>query len=141
MWKHPKKRGDMPKRVISDLPTQQQVIKDLHQSLWAGHRGVWATFSKIKDRYWWKGMYKDIAKFVETCLVFQQFSNVRHRDGLHPTYPLSIHFKWVVDLVVMPVGVWKMRYIVLAREDLTNQVEGIALHTKATKSMSKFFLK
>ena len=66
LWKHPKKRGDMPKRVINDLPTQQQVIKDLHQSLWAGHRGVWETFSKIKDCYWWKGMYKDIAKFVET---------------------------------------------------------------------------
>ena len=85
-------------------------------------------------------MYKDIAKFVETCLVCQQFSNVRHRDGLHPTYPLAMHFKWVVDLIVMPLGVWQMRYIVLAREDLMNQVEGRALRTKATNVVCKFLL-
>ncbi|MCO5614343.1 hypothetical protein L7F22_068622 [Adiantum nelumboides] len=43
LWRHPKKQGDTPKRIIGDLATQQQIIKDLHESLWAGHRGVWAT--------------------------------------------------------------------------------------------------
>ena len=71
LWRHPKRRGDMPKRVVSDHATQQQVIKDLHESLWAGHRGVWATFEKVKERYWWRGMYKDVSKFVKTCLVCQ----------------------------------------------------------------------
>ena len=33
---------------------------------------------------------------------------------------------WVVDLVTMSMGVGQMRYLVLAREDLTNQVEGRA---------------
>ena len=85
-------------------------------------------------------MYKDVVQFVETCLVCQQYSNVRHRDGLHPTYPLALHYKWVVDLVTMHVGVWQMRYIVLAREDLSNQVEGRALRTKATSVVCKFLL-
>ncbi|KAL3680996.1 hypothetical protein R1sor_023952 [Riccia sorocarpa] len=68
------------------------------------------------------------------------YSNVRHRDGLHHTYPLAIHFKWVVDLVTMPVGLWGMRYLVLAREDLSNQVEGHALRTKATEGVCQFLL-
>ena len=33
-----------------------------------------------------------------------------------------------------------MRYLVLAREDLTNQVEGRALRTKETSSICKFLL-
>jgi len=33
--------------------------------------------------------------------------NIRHRDGLHPTYPLANHYKWVVDLVAMPMGLDK----------------------------------
>ena len=85
-------------------------------------------------------MYKNVDKFVETCLVCQQFSNMHHQDGLHPTYPLAIHFKWVVDSIVMLVGFCQMRYIVLARKDLTNQVERKALHTKATSVVCKFLL-
>ena len=59
---------------------------------------------------------------------------------MNPTYPLVMHFKWVVDLVTMPVGLWQMRYIVLAREDLTNQVEGRALRNKTTSAVCKFLL-
>lgn len=66
--------------------------------------------------------------------------NVCHRDGLHPTYPPAMHYKWLVDLVMMPLGIRKMQYIVLAREDLTNQVEGRALKTKSTEAVCKFLL-
>jgi len=68
------------------------------------------------------------------------YSNVRHHDGLHPTYPLSMHYKWVVDLVTMPLGLWQMRYLVLAQEDLTNQVKGRALRTKTIEAVCKFLL-
>ena len=85
-------------------------------------------------------MYKDVVQFVETCVVCQQYSIVRHRDGLHPTYPLALHYKWVVDLITMPMGVWQVCYIVLTREDLSSQVEGRALRTKATSAVCRFLL-
>jgi hypothetical protein len=66
---------------------------------------------------------------------------VRHRDELHPTYPPTVHFKWMVDLVTMPLGVGQMRYLaVLAREDMTNQVEGRALQNKTTASVCRFLV-
>ena len=68
------------------------------------------------------------------------YSNVRHCDEIHPTYPPAMHYKWVVDLATMPLGLWQMRYIVLAREDLTNQVEDRALRTKSTEAVCKFLL-
>ena len=24
---------------------------------WSRHRGLWATFEKLKEKYWWSGMY------------------------------------------------------------------------------------
>ncbi|RYA37524.1 hypothetical protein DD606_26345 [Enterobacter cloacae complex sp. GF14B] len=51
-----------------------------------------------------------------------------------------MHYKWVVDLVTMPLGLWQMRYLVLAQEDLTNQVEGRALRAKTTEAVCKFLL-
>ena len=45
-------------------------------------------------------------------------------------YPLVIHFKCMVDLVVRLMGVGQMKYLVLARENLMNQVEGRPLETR-----------
>ena len=67
-------------------------------------------------------------------------SIVQHRDKLHPTYPLTVHFKWTVDLVTMPMGVGQMRYLMLAREDLMNQVEGRALPNKTTATVYRFLI-
>ena len=84
-------------------------------------------FEKIKAKYSWPGLYRDVHRFVTTCESCQMHSIVRHQDELHPTHPPTVHFKWVVDLVTMPMGVGQMWFLVLAREDLTNQVEGWAL--------------
>ena len=85
-------------------------------------------------------MYKDVHHFVSTCESCQMHSGVRHHDELHPTYPPTIHFKWMVDLVTMPMGVGQMRYLVLAREALTNQVEGRTLMNKIIVVISKFLI-
>jgi hypothetical protein len=124
IWKHPKKKNGVPLRVLVKEEEQKELLAAFHDSPWAGHRGTWATFEKLKEKYWWPGLYKDVHPFVTTCESCQMHSMVRHWDELHPTYPLTVHFKWMVDLVRMPLGVGQMRYLLLAREDLTNQVEG-----------------
>ena len=40
----------------------------------------------------------------------------------------------------MPLGEGQMRYLALAREDLTNQVEGRTLRQKTSKVVCKFLL-
>jgi hypothetical protein len=67
LWKQPKRSDSVPLRVIDDSESKESILKEFHDSLWAGHRGVWATYIKIKERYWWKGLYKDAAEFVSTC--------------------------------------------------------------------------
>jgi hypothetical protein len=140
LWKRPKRKDGVPLRVVGDSTTKATILKEYHDTMWAGHRGIWATFTKLKERYWWKGMYKDVEKFVETCIPCQLQSKAQHRDGLRPTYPLCIHFQWVIDLVAMPSGLWGMRYLVLAREELSNFVEGRALRTKGTEQVCRFIL-
>ena len=140
LWKRPKRKDGVPLRVVDDTETKNQVLKEFHDTLWAGHRGVWATYHKIKERYWWKGLYKDVEEFVASCTTCQLQSKVRYRDELHPTYPLAMHFQWVIDLVAMPLGLWGMKYLVLAREELSNFVEGRALRTKSTEGVCRFIL-
>ena len=108
------------------------LMSKFHKSSWSGHWGTWATLKKLKERYWWPEMYKDMHLFMTTCESCQVHSRVQHRNELHPTYPPAIHFNCMVDLVTMSIGVGQMRYLVLAREDLTNQVEGRALTNQTT---------
>ena len=140
LWKHPKYKMGNPQRVICDQVQREQILKELHDRDWAGHRGVWATFSKIKERYWWPGFYNEIKKYVETCPTCQIYSSIKHRDELHPTYSPTIHYKWMVDIVAMPMGASQKKFLVLAREDLTNQVEGRALRSKTTSAVCQFIL-
>ena len=46
----------------------------------------------------------------------------------------------MVDIVAMPTGIGQKKYLVLAREDLTNQVEGRALRRKTSSTVCQFLL-
>jgi hypothetical protein len=78
---------------------------------------------------------------VASCIEYQLQSKICYKDELHPTYPLAIYFQWVIDLVVMPLGLWGMKYLVLAREELSNFVEDRALRTKSIEGVCRFILK
>ena len=140
IWRHPNKRNDAPLWVVMRIEDQSVLMKEFQESPWSGHRGTWATFEKLKEKYWCPGLYRDVHRFVTTCKSCQMHSVVRHRDELHPTCPPTAHFKWMVDLVTMPMGVGQMRYLVLAREDLTNQVKGGALQNKTTATVCRFLI-
>ena len=77
---------------------------------------------------------------MASCVDYQLQSKVCYRDELHPIYPLAIHFQWMIDLVAMPLGLWGVKYLVLAREKLPNFVEGRALRTKSTEGVCRFIL-
>ena len=87
---------------------QEELLAAYHDSRWAGHRGTWATFEKLKGKYWWQGLYQDVHRFVIMCENCQMHSIVRHRDEFHPTYSPTVHFKLMVDLVTMPMGIGQM---------------------------------
>ena len=46
----------------------------------------------------------------------------------------------MIDLVAMPLELWGMKYLVLAREELSNYVEGRSLRTKTTEGVCRFIL-
>ncbi|KAL3700954.1 hypothetical protein R1sor_018976 [Riccia sorocarpa] len=49
--KRPKRRIGVPLRVVCDAEAQLRLMAEFHESLWAGHRGIWATYNKLKERY------------------------------------------------------------------------------------------
>jgi hypothetical protein len=54
IWKHPKKRNDIPLRVVTKKNEWEELLAAYHESPWAGHRGMRVTFEKLKGKYWWR---------------------------------------------------------------------------------------
>ena len=67
IWKVPKRRSDVPLQVIARIDDQRKLMSEFHESPWFGHRGTWATFEKLKEKYWWPSMYKRVHAFMSTC--------------------------------------------------------------------------
>ncbi|KAL2943047.1 Transposon Tf2-9 polyprotein [Bienertia sinuspersici] len=51
---------------------RRDVMKECHDSLWAGHPGMQRTLALLEETYYWPHMRDDIEAYVKTCLVCQQ---------------------------------------------------------------------
>lgn len=87
--------GNMAKKVV--LSTEKErIIQACHDNeVSGGHFGRDKTFSKISQKYYWKGMKDDVAKYISKCDKCQKNSNKPPMQApeLHP--------------VPVPSGVWK----------------------------------
>ena len=45
--------------MVAKKEEQEELLAVYHESPWAGHRVTWATFEKLKGKYWWSGQYQD----------------------------------------------------------------------------------
>ena len=44
-----------------------EILKEAHSKPQAGHFGVEKTYHRLSLRYYWPGIYADVAKFVRQC--------------------------------------------------------------------------
>ena len=51
---------------------RRDIMKECHDSKWAGHPGVRRTLALASEAYFWPKMEGDIEAYVKTCLVCQQ---------------------------------------------------------------------
>ncbi|KAF2282349.1 hypothetical protein GH714_043997 [Hevea brasiliensis] len=51
---------------------RKELLKECHDSMWAGHPGMQRTMALISRSYYWPRMEEDVEGYVRTCLVCQQ---------------------------------------------------------------------
>lgn len=125
------------RRVIDDQESKQKILQALHEE--SGHRGKEGTWRKIWTRYYWKGLYDDVKKHVQTCREFQVYSDTRSHEALHPTEPPLTPWTWVtIDVVFMPGGLNGKSYLIIARDYTSQWPEARALAKNDSRSISKF---
>ena len=102
-----------PKRQIDELraclvvPEELKfdILTSVHGDLHSGHNGTQRTYSILRLKYFWKGMYKDCRNFVLSCQKCNTKKNPTNptKAPLQPLPPARINKRWAMDIVHMPV--------------------------------------
>ena len=64
------------------------LIKEKHSGGLARHFGIDKTLNFLKEKYYQPQMYKDVQKFVKSCVIFQVAKGVSQNSRLYA--PISI---------------------------------------------------
>lgn len=80
--------------VANNFALITKLIAAFHSSAIGGHSGVKATYFGLKQLFFWKGLKKEVEKFVQQCLVSQQ---AKH-ELIHPSS--------LLQPLPIPQGAW-----------------------------------
>jgi len=61
-----------------------------HSEPFCGHLGMAKTLHKIKDRYYWVGLQKDVERFLKGCADCQARKGQENRKPIELLQPISV---------------------------------------------------
>src|SRR6516162_5555776 len=104
------------------------VMYMMHDHPMSAHFGIEATYQRIKERYYWKGMKRDVEEYVKTCNQCQKRGKPRYKNPLNP-----IGIK-----EPLPQTTNGNKYIIVAQDYFTKWPEAKAVKEATAKEVSQF---
>ena len=73
---------------------RKDILTEAHSTPYSIHPGATKMYRDLKMHYWWPGMKRDIAQYMNQCLTCQQIK-VEHQRPAGTLQPLLIpEWKW-----------------------------------------------
>jgi len=115
------------------------ILAEAHQSLYTVHPGSTKMYRDLKEHYWWNGMKREVAQFVERCLTCQRIK-AEHQKPAGMLRPLTIpEWKWehiAMDFVTsLPKTVTGLDAVWVVVDRLTKSAHFLPI--KTTYDMSR----
>ena len=77
-------RDTTARRLVVPTTLIPEVLYACHCSLEGGHQGVGRTFYKVSNSFYWPGMYRDVEKYVLSCIDCDSGKGVPRNRGRSP---------------------------------------------------------
>ena len=125
-------------QLVLPPPLRYEVLVNAHDDLTGGHLGTFKTYEKLRDRFYWTGMYKDVEHWVCSCVDCATWK--RPQNNLKaPLLPIPVD--GAVDcLGPLPVTWLDNRYLVVFTEYLTKWPEIFAVPTIDAETIAKLLV-
>ena len=117
----------------------EAILYMTHDHPTGGHFGVNATYNKIMEKYFWKGMKKDIEDYIRTCDKCQKRGQQKSKGFLHPITVGKPFERIGMDFVgPLPKSRKGNRYILVITDYLTKWTEAKALREATAEKVVEY---
>ncbi|KAL5500587.1 hypothetical protein EMCRGX_G012176 [Ephydatia muelleri] len=120
-------------RYVRSSEERCRILKACHVDLTSGHMGVKRTSHRVLERFFWKGVTKNIEIMISTCDLCQRNSQ-KLSIATPELFPIPVHSPWHhvgIDFVG-PISLKTTSgnsYILTVCDYFTKWVEAVALPT------------
>eukprot|EP00731_Ephydatia_muelleri_P032772 Em0024g316a len=131
------------------LEERQKILLACHIDSTSGHMGKTRTLYRIKERFMWHGMVKDVVSLLSKCDVCQCM-NRKLTTGVHELHPIPVKAPWYmvgIDFIgpLSPVAKDGSRYILTISDYFTKWVEVVPtvnrMASTVASSLFKIFMR
>lgn len=125
------------------LPKNQrvEVLHQLHDAPTAGHLGIYKTFSRVKEQYYWPKMHQDIARYVNRCRVCQATKSSQNKPSGLCGQRRGVNVPWAMisaDLLgPFPRTTSGFKYVLVVMDTFTKFSLLFPLRSATSKVVSK----
>ena len=122
----------------------KEVLVNCHEATTAGHQGIKRTLDKIRKRYYWPRMTKQVIQHVRSCVECQMKKRSLERPA---SFLMSVNSQQPfgrigIDLIgPFPQSVSKNKYVIVAVDYFTKWVIVKAIPRATTEEIVDFFVK
>jgi len=136
------KQGKLGISMLIVVPDSMRgrLVEHCHQDV-QGHASVLKTYQKLKERFWWPGMFKAVQDYTKYCAGCQMTKEKKTKT------PITKHVEadnpgevWVVDLLHYPTAAG-FKYVLVAVDAYSRWVELEALPDKRARTVADALIK
>ena len=117
-------------QVVIPASLRHEILVACHDDPTAGHLGIFKTYEKVRSRYYWNGMYKDIEHWCKSCIdcAMKKIPRGKHKAPLLPIPVDGAFDRVAMDILgPFPVSHDGNRYIIVFSDYYTRWPEAFAL--------------
>ena len=115
------------------------VMYMMHDHPLSAHFSVRKTYDKIRERYYWSGMFKDVETYVKTCWNCQMRGKPNNKNELNSIRIVEPFYQIGIDYVgPLPITENGNRYIITAMDYFTKWPEAKAVAEATAKETAGF---
>lgn len=130
--------------VVPNSKVKGKVLKEYHDNPLAGHQGYYKTYKQVREKYSWKGLKKDVLKYVQECMICKRNKTEQnHPVGVLQPLPIPTQ-KWQSISMDFIMGLPKTQgkdciYVVVNRLTKYAHFFSISMDYKAPQVAKVFF--
>jgi hypothetical protein len=131
-------KGDNLLRVIKKYEFEGLMYM-MHNHELSAHFGIKATQDKMREKYYWKNMAKDIEIYIKSCNSCQRRGKLIGKNELHPIKVKEPFYQIGIDFVgPLPITEAGNKYIIVAIDYFTKWVEAKAVKVDNAEEVATF---